>query len=212
MIDQLKPCPFCGGEASANGVCRWSRNPNTKWLDGTEVLEAFYVNCIQCQGRNSGNCGGFQTRAEAIEHWNTHAPFKGAHWMAASKAVTLVIPMLPPSVNTYTRHTRSGRHYKSAETEAWEWAFASLCGHEWVEGERFFVHITYTFGPKQHPDIDNLQKCVLDAIAKAGMLRSKKGKKLSDSHFKEQLVYVKDEPGDRQFGPKTVITIGAIIK
>ena len=68
---KLKPCPGCGGEASANGVQRWSSNPDHCWSDGTTVLEAFSCNCLDCNWTNKGCFGGFQTRQQAIDHWNT---------------------------------------------------------------------------------------------------------------------------------------------
>jgi hypothetical protein len=68
----LRPCPFCGERASSEGVIRYSSNPNTHWKDGTEVLEAFYCNCMSCGAKMGGACtGGYQTRAEAIQKWNT---------------------------------------------------------------------------------------------------------------------------------------------
>lgn len=68
---KLKLCPGCGGEASANGVQRWSSNPDHCWSDGTTVLEAFFCNCLDCNWTNKGCFGGFQTRQQAIDHWNT---------------------------------------------------------------------------------------------------------------------------------------------
>lgn len=70
----VKACPFCGGEASAEGHIRYSRPlPDTWWEDGSEITEAFYVNCIRCGIANgrAGLVGGYQTRVEAIERWNT---------------------------------------------------------------------------------------------------------------------------------------------
>ena len=69
MPEQLRPCPFCGGEASADAVRRWSSNHEAHWADGSEILEAFYVNCIHCSA-NNGGIFGFQTREQGIEHWN----------------------------------------------------------------------------------------------------------------------------------------------
>lgn len=67
----LLPCPFCGGEASAEGTVRYSKCPDVWWADGSEVLEAFYVHCVRCGAKRTGIAGGQQTKAEAIEAWNT---------------------------------------------------------------------------------------------------------------------------------------------
>jgi Lar family restriction alleviation protein len=71
----LLPCPFCGGEASADGHIRFSRPLNDAWWPGNvPISEAFYVNCVKCGAvSRSGIVGGYQTRDEAIERWNTRA-------------------------------------------------------------------------------------------------------------------------------------------
>jgi len=73
MSSDLKPCPFCGGEASPDGVTRRSSSPDCRWADdNTECLEAFFCNCIQCGTKNGSSiAGGFKTREQAIAHWNT---------------------------------------------------------------------------------------------------------------------------------------------
>lgn len=73
---ELLPCPFCGGEASAEGRTRYNRPlADTWWEDGSEITECFFVNCIKCGISNgrAGIVGGYQTRAEAIAAWNTRA-------------------------------------------------------------------------------------------------------------------------------------------
>jgi hypothetical protein len=75
MADELKPCPFCGGEASGTGVVRYGRPlPDTEWLDGSPVVKAFFANCTRCGVRNGGfGAQGYQTSAEAIAAWNRRA-------------------------------------------------------------------------------------------------------------------------------------------
>lgn len=73
---ELRPCPFCGGEASDAGHARYSRPlADTRWEDGSEITECFFVNCVKCGIDNGrpGLVGGYQTKAEAIERWNTRA-------------------------------------------------------------------------------------------------------------------------------------------
>jgi len=123
-----------------------------------------------------------------------------------SQAISFVVPLVPPSVNTYTRHSK-GRHFKTAETEAFERAMATFCrGHRCV-GEKFSVRLDVYFGPKQARDVDNLPKCVLDGIAKNGVLVNRKGEPLSDNHVDE--LTVRKWSTDRK-NPRTEITVRAL--
>lgn len=79
MTDDLKerllPCPFCGGDASADG--RQQFHPpldDTTWGDGAPITEAFFCNCVKC-GASNKCCGiGHRTKSCAINAWNTRAP------------------------------------------------------------------------------------------------------------------------------------------
>ena len=51
--EELKPCPFCGGEAE---------------LFGTETNGIFYVKCLECDVDSN-----FDTPEEAIAAWNRRA-------------------------------------------------------------------------------------------------------------------------------------------
>ena len=85
----------------------------------------------------------------------------------------LTIPMEPPSVNNYVRHTRAGRHYKTREALAWASAVAVIangCVH--VEGKAHEITFTVYRGFKSRGDIDNAAKCVLDSLVTAGVLKS----------------------------------------
>jgi Holliday junction resolvase RusA-like endonuclease len=125
--------------------------------------------------------------------------------------MTFTIPMLPPTVNHYVKHTRNGRHYKTQLALAWEHTFAThRPKDEWVNAKQFRVSIELTFGPKDRMDVDNGNKCVLDAIASYGMLRNVSGRRVSDSYVKRLEVTILDGKKDRANGPKTVITIAAL--
>ena len=69
----LKPCPWCGGEASADGYIKYSKPlADTWWEGGAPITEAFFVNCMKCGAvSRSGLVSGYQTKAEAIAAWNT---------------------------------------------------------------------------------------------------------------------------------------------
>lgn len=54
MSEELKPCPFCGGEAEI-----------TKWHEG------YFVECREQSC--GGTIGAYKTEEETIEAWNTRA-------------------------------------------------------------------------------------------------------------------------------------------
>ena len=99
----------------------------------------------------------------------------------------LAVPMLPPSVNRYVRHTRSGAHYRSSEALRWEAAVAiATQGNDaraWRDLLRglgpsqtrwlcWEVYVEYTIGPGSRGDVDNRGKCVLDALQAFGMIHT----------------------------------------
>ena len=69
---ELKPCPFCGGEG-AFGETRYSKSHEAWWSDGSQVLHAHFVSCVKCGGSRRGVVGGQQTKDEAIAAWNTRS-------------------------------------------------------------------------------------------------------------------------------------------
>jgi hypothetical protein len=71
-VDALLPCPFCGGEASADGVARYADTHEAWFADGTRITEAFFCNCMVCGATSRGMCG-HQTREKAIAVWNRRA-------------------------------------------------------------------------------------------------------------------------------------------
>ena len=58
MEDNLKPCPFCGGEAGYT---------NAQLPNGTEV---YYIECLEC-GASSAVYG---TVEKAVKEWNIRKP------------------------------------------------------------------------------------------------------------------------------------------
>jgi crossover junction endodeoxyribonuclease RusA len=103
------------------------------------------------------------------------------HQTAPSGQIEFSIPMVPPGVNHYVKHTRNGKHYKTSEAIAWEETFALHAPKLSVQGKTFYLHVAYVLGKGQRLDIDNGNKCALDAVARAGMLRDRDGKVLSDA-------------------------------
>ena len=96
------------------------------------------------------------------------------------KVKRFTVPLLPDSVNTYTRHSR-GRHFKSAKAASFEAAFPLFCGTDPVVGDQFSVSIMVHPAAKgRRFDIDNFPKQVLDLIARCGLLVNRRGHVLTD--------------------------------
>jgi len=72
-MSELKPCPFCGGEASPDGVVNYDKKHTAYFEDGTRIMKSYYVNCVCCGASTKGLVGS-QTKQGAIDKWNTRAP------------------------------------------------------------------------------------------------------------------------------------------
>jgi hypothetical protein len=71
-VGKLQPCPFCGGDAAPGHISYSRPLDDTNWEDGSPVTEAHFVGCVRCGAvSRSGIVSGYQTKAEAIERWNT---------------------------------------------------------------------------------------------------------------------------------------------
>lgn len=91
----------------------------------------------------------------------------------SSGEVRLRIDGIPPSVNHYTKHTRSGVHYKTAEAKNYQTIIAVVAGnHRHKQYEAIEVKLAIYLGPGQRGDVDNFPKVVLDALVKCGVIRS----------------------------------------
>ena len=71
MEEQLKPCPFCGGEAHSNGTTKYTKKHEAWFEDGTRILFAYFCGCLICGATTRGIVGGHQTKEIAIRKWNT---------------------------------------------------------------------------------------------------------------------------------------------
>ncbi len=69
MSAALRPCPWCGGEASPHGEVNYHDSHEAFFADGTQILKAYFVNCLQCGVTNKGLLG-HQTREKSIVAWN----------------------------------------------------------------------------------------------------------------------------------------------
>jgi crossover junction endodeoxyribonuclease RusA len=86
--------------------------------------------------------------------------------------ITLTIPMIPPSVNHYVKHTRSGRHYKTKAAGAFENAVLIFSSHIRETIEAGAVEATIYLGKGDKGDVDNFGKVILDSLAATKIIRS----------------------------------------
>lgn len=113
--------------------------------------------------------------------------------------VSFTVPLTPPSVNHYVKHTRTGRHYITAEGKAFKQAVAIFARGESVTAKRYALEVTVYFGKGQKGDGDNLWKCIGDGLKEAGVIRS-------DAAVKRWVLDLDRDPDN----PHTEITVRAI--
>lgn len=99
--------------------------------------------------------------------------------------VEITVPMEPVSVNGYTRHTRSGRHYKTPEAKVFEEIGAIACRGKSVQSSSYAVTIHVYQGAGKKADLDNLAKVTIDLLANNGVLLDKNGNRSTDAHIIE---------------------------
>jgi crossover junction endodeoxyribonuclease RusA len=110
-----------------------------------------------------------------------------------SDRISFTVPLSPPSVNHYAKHTRTGRHYRTGEADAYKSAVAACAAGKFVQAKRFTVAIDVVLAKGQRGDVDNFPKLVLDGLADCGALRDLKGKRISDAHVRALHVTVDDD-------------------
>lgn len=86
--------------------------------------------------------------------------------------IAFTVPLTPPTVNMYVRHTRSGRHYESAGAIRFKEAVAIFSRGRGIRCDEYRVTLTIYLGKDQKLDVDNAPKCVLDAMVDCGVIHS----------------------------------------
>jgi crossover junction endodeoxyribonuclease RusA len=91
-----------------------------------------------------------------------------------AKRVSFTVPLVPPSVNHYVKHTRSGRHYVTAEAKAFKSAVSIFAAKHRgsQDSSECLVEINVYLGRGARGDVDNFAKVCLDGLVEAGVLRS----------------------------------------
>jgi len=87
-----------------------------------------------------------------------------------SPIVAFTVPMLPPSANSYVRHTRAGGHYKTDLDKRWMETFAVFAGGRRIRAKNYDVILAFWLPPRKRGDVDNLIKRTLDALQKFAVI------------------------------------------
>lgn len=82
----------------------------------------------------------------------------------------ITVPLVPPSVNHYVKHTSSGKHYKTAGAIEFQNAVSLLSRKQKVRGNAYKCEIWVYLGKAQKGDVDNFAKVVLDSLVKAEVI------------------------------------------
>lgn len=82
------------------------------------------------------------------------------------------VPLLPPSVNHYVKHTRQGRHYVTAEAKAFKQAIPLCAKQRQVRHKFYSIEIYVNLGKDDRIDLDNCAKVILDGLVEGGQIHS----------------------------------------
>jgi crossover junction endodeoxyribonuclease RusA len=113
------------------------------------------------------------------------------------KRLEITVPLVPPSVNHYVKHTRDGRHYVTAAAKAYKQAIAIYSRGKRVLAKQYKVKVVIYLGHRQRGDIDNFLKVVNDGLEEAGVIHS-------DGAIRSLAVEIERDAEN----PRTEITVG----
>jgi crossover junction endodeoxyribonuclease RusA len=116
-----------------------------------------------------------------------------------SKLLTFTVPLVPPTVNHYVKHTRNGRHYVTAEARSFKDAVGIFARGEQLNGKAYSVSFIVYLKAGQKGDVDNFAKVVLDGLVSAGVI---------DTDAKVKTLTITKERDVEN--PRTEITVGVI--
>lgn len=86
--------------------------------------------------------------------------------------ISFTVPLVPPSVNHYWKHTRSGRHYVTSEGLRFKTALAVFARRRSIRAKRYVLEAVIYLGHGQRGDGDNFWKAIADGLVEAGVIHS----------------------------------------
>ncbi len=113
--------------------------------------------------------------------------------------LSFTVPLVPPSVNHYVKHTRSGRHYVTKEGIAYKFAVKVYAAGLSVTAKKYALSVIVYLGKGQRGDGDNFFKCIGDGLKDAGVIHS-------DAAVKHWAIEVRCDWEN----PRTEITVRAL--
>ncbi len=98
--------------------------------------------------------------------------------------IAFTVPFVPPGVNHYVKHTRSGRHYVTLEAKGFKEEVARFSRGRSVRAKLFAVSLKIVLGKGDRGDIDGFPKLCLDGLSDAGAFLDRKGCRRSDAYVR----------------------------
>ncbi len=114
---------------------------------------------------------------------------------------SFTIPLVPPSVNHYVKHTRLGRHYVTREGLEFKKAVAIFARGQVVTAKRYELEAVIYLGHGQRGDGDNFWKVIADGLVEARVIHS-------DAAVEDWILRKRRDPKN----PRTEVTIRAKVK
>lgn len=128
--------------------------------------------------------------------------------MSETGRIAFTVPLVPPGMNHYVKHTRRGKHYVTAEALAYKEAVGYILRGRSCAGRAFSVEMRIVLGKGQKGDVDGFPKMVLDGLAASGAFADLKGRRLSDAHVRQMLVVL--DCDERPTQGRTEIVVEAL--
>ena len=122
--------------------------------------------------------------------------------------LAFTVPLVPPGLNHYVKHTRRGRHYVTAEALAYKEAVGYMLQGRWCTGRSFAVELRIVLAKGQKGDVDGFPKMVLDGLADGGAFVDLIGRRLTDAYVRRLLVVL--DCDERPAQGRTEIVVEAI--
>lgn len=116
-----------------------------------------------------------------------------------SNSVHITVPLVPPSVNSYVRHTRRGGHYVTPEAKAFKEAVVIIAKGKKVVAQMYCVETHIFYGKGQRGDLDNRAKLILDGLVDAKVI-----------HSDAAVTVLNMRKHHDEFNPRTEITVTAL--
>ncbi len=88
------------------------------------------------------------------------------------KEVSFTVPMVPPGVNHYVRHTKQGIHYIAKESKDFKMLVLCAAQRQSIRADAYELETTVYLGKGHRGDLDNFCKLIADSLVKASVIDS----------------------------------------